>query len=708
MQKRRRQRGFTLIELMIVVVIMSIIGATFVGMAMRMRTKKKTQQSGPSIAARRAVAQTPLQVQRLQADEHGALRLGALVQSVTSSVVDARLHVDYLLDDGRIIPVYQANFEATYHLRNPDATVLLARILFPFPKGAGTFSALHFQVARAGADCAPSATSRPTKGRTKPSAAPILTLSEPLRCTLREPQHNLDMGTHGIAWRYAFAPQEEIRVVVRYRVRGRDQYQYQIAAGKKRQFLFKMHIAGVDPLIPPSALQPSQTKRLLEPQHHLITWDFRDFITSESIEIRFPPEYAKFHRFSLLGRLAWIALLLFAIFFWYFGERERPEALRSNNLTRLNIALVGIGFVSFFPLFLYLEDHLTMRWAFWLGLGCATTLTTIHVALFMGLRWTLWRSLPLQLLITLSFTAAILFPAYRTLILTVASLFLTVALIALNARYQREARAKALLEEEAAINKKPSKNAKKKNASVSANVNASALNRWCPYPLLLQHPPSPSPNHRRSPHNPLLSAIVCIATPPLIRITNIATLAAAFSNATTTALLVARFIGIPPSLRSVIAAPAGKISIRPKTPPLLSPQTFHPLDWIGFCGVLPHTPQGSFAPLTPCWRGEQTFFKPTAAPLVVPRTRLFMNCCGTPIRHQRTSPVPLRWLTLHQRNENQILLAHPEFSVDSLDPLCYTNQRFASVAEPVDAVDSKSIGSDIVGVRVPPEAQRKL
>ena len=449
MQKRRRQRGFTLIELMIVVVIMSIIGATFVGMAMRMRTKKKTQQSGPSIAARRAVAQTPLQVQRLQADEHGALRLGALVQSVTSSVVDARLHVDYLLDNGRIIPVYQANFEATYHLRNPDATVLLARILFPFPKGAGTFSALHFQVARAGADCAPSATSRPTKGRTKPSAAPILTLSEPLRCTLREPQHNLDMGTHGIAWRYAFAPQEEIRVVVRYRVRGRDQYQYQIAAGKKRQFLFKMHIAGVDPLIPPSALQPSQTKRLLEPQHHLITWDFRDFITSESIEIRFPPEYAKFHRFSLLGRLAWIALLLFAIFFWYFGERERPEALRSNNLTRLNIALVGIGFVSFFPLFLYLEDHLTMRWAFWLGLGCATTLTTIHVALFMGLRWTLWRSLPLQLLITLSFTAAVLFPAYRTLILTVASLFLTVALIALNARYQREARAKALLEEEA-------------------------------------------------------------------------------------------------------------------------------------------------------------------------------------------------------------------------------------------------------------------
>lgn len=448
MQKKRKQRGFTLIELMIVVVIMSMIGATFVGMAMRMRSQKKDKQSGPSLAARRAVAQTPLLVQRLQPDEQGALRLGSLVQSVTSSVIDARLHVDYLLDNGRVIPVYQAHFDATYHLRNPESSVLLARIFFPFPKGAGTFSALQFQVARAGAACDSPPTSRPNSP-SHPPKTPILTRLQPLSCTLQDPQHNLAMGTNGIAWRYAFAPQEEIRVVVRYRVRGRDQYQYQIAAGKKRRFQFKMHIAGVDPQIPPSALQPSRMQRLLEPQHHLVTWEFRDFLTSESIEIRFPPEYAKFHRFSLLGRFAWVALLLFAIFFWYFGERERPDALRSNNLTRLNIALVGIGFVSFFPLFLYLEDHLTMRWAFWLGIGCATLLTTIHVALFMGIRWALWRSLPLQLLVTLSFTAAILFPAYRTIILTIASLLLTVALIALNARYQREARAKALLDEEA-------------------------------------------------------------------------------------------------------------------------------------------------------------------------------------------------------------------------------------------------------------------
>jgi hypothetical protein len=66
----------------------------------------------------------------------------------------------------------------------------------------------------------------------------------------------------------------------------------------------------------------------------------------------------------------------------------------------------------------------------------------------MGLRWALLRSLPIQLLVTLSFTAAVLFPAYRTLIITLSALLLTVALIILNARYQREARIQAAREAE--------------------------------------------------------------------------------------------------------------------------------------------------------------------------------------------------------------------------------------------------------------------
>ncbi len=45
---------------------------------------------------------------------------------------------------------------------------------------------------------------------------------------------------------------------------------------------------------------------------------------------------------------------------------------------------------------------------------------------------------------------------------------------------------------------------------------------------------------------------------------------------------------------------------------------------VRFCGVPPHTPQGSAAPLTPCWRREHRFFKTTTLSLERSRTRLFL------------------------------------------------------------------------------------
>ncbi|MCB9639733.1 MAG: prepilin-type N-terminal cleavage/methylation domain-containing protein [Myxococcales bacterium] len=450
-----REGGFTLIELMIVVAIMSIIGVLSVTSLMRVLSRARSKKV---TVARRAVAQSPLQVHRVYQRE-GISKIGGLIQSVSSSDIQAHLQVDYLLDQGSVVPVYHASFQATYLLRNPFSSTLPARVFFPFPKGAGTFSALQFQVAREDKRCVvPSkatslprprvrkhghSTTRPSVLHRRQVAVSGAISQDLLSCVLREPQSHLQMSTDGIAWFHRFPAHERVRVVIRYRVRGRDQFRYRIAAGKKKLFRFKMNITGVDPNIPPSALQPSSTSRLLAPQSHLFVWDFKDFLTSEHIQIRFPPQFSKYYRFSLLGKLAGFALLLFAFFFWYFGERERPE-----KITRLNFALVGVGFVSFFPLFIFLEDHLSMQWAFGVALGSAVLLTTVHVALFMGWLWSLFRSLPLQLLITLSFTFAVLFPAFRPLAFTVSALVLAAVLIGMNARYQREAREREAKEAE--------------------------------------------------------------------------------------------------------------------------------------------------------------------------------------------------------------------------------------------------------------------
>ncbi|MCK6508446.1 tRNA lysidine(34) synthetase TilS [Myxococcota bacterium] len=57
-----------------------------------------------------------------------------------------------------------------------------------------------------------------------------------------------------------------------------------------------------------------------------------------------------------------------------------------------------------------------------------------------------------------------------------------------------------------------------------------------------------------------------------------------------------------------------------------------------FCGALPHTPQGSAAPLTPYWRNEQRFFHPTALPLEASRTRdLSLPHESSPCKQQASS-----------------------------------------------------------------------
>ncbi len=44
-----------------------------------------------------------------------------------------------------------------------------------------------------------------------------------------------------------------------------------------------------------------------------------------------------------------------------------------------------------------------------------------------------------------------------------------------------------------------------------------------------------------------------------------------------------------------------------------------------FCGVLPHAPQESTAPLNPVWAKRSSFFTPTTLSLVWARTRGFVH-----------------------------------------------------------------------------------
>lgn len=423
--RRHAQTGFTLIELMIVVVIISILGALVVPLVFKVLTKARTSYK---ISAKKPLHQKALQVRRIRRTNRGFRISKRLLPSVVdSSHVHVKLQVRFLLEQGRVIPAYDARFQGKYILKNPTNQAFYASLFFPFPKGAGTFSHLSFQ--QSSLHPSKTATSQPSVTQNKSSK-------------------HVRMTPYGMTWNYRFLPNEQLKVSIKYHVRGREQYRYRIASGKKQKFHFTMDVVGADPLLPSTSLQPtSHLKRLTKQQlvHHF-SWKFDHFLSTQPIEVRFPKQYAKYYRFSLLGKLGFIALLFFGLFFWLLSEQFHPTKVQSGGKSLVNFAFLLAGFVSFFPLFIYLEDHVTIWQAFSIAISSASLLTTFHVAMFMGIRWGLLVNLPLQLFFTAGFTFAVLVPTYRPLAFTVGAVILVAFLIVSHARHQKQ---KAKEEEDA-------------------------------------------------------------------------------------------------------------------------------------------------------------------------------------------------------------------------------------------------------------------
>ncbi|MBK04167.1 MAG: hypothetical protein CL932_05295 [Deltaproteobacteria bacterium] len=426
--QQHSQRGFTLIELMVVVAILSVLAAIVVTATLRLvnRNKKLTK----SVKKTTAVAQLALQVRRIRRKD-GRWVAGRVVSTaVQSTKVDAALKVHYVLERAKVVPVYHADFQGRYTLLNASKKPLRAVVYFPFPRGAGTFSDIQFLVTPK-----QSPSSRPTTQNTHTT-------------TYVSPKYGLDITPSGVQWSRHFAPEEIIKVKIRYKVRGRDLYRYRIAPGKKRAFSFKLKVEGVDPDIPSQALQPSNSQRLLSQQNisNLFTWSFQDFLSTEDIIVKFPPQFSKYYRYGLLGRLGGIALLFFAIFFWFFGERQKPDTI-----TRTNFFLLLLCFASFFPMLIFLEEHTGLYKAFSISLITACFLTTYHTSTFMGWRWAFKMSLPFQLFFTVGFTFAVLLPTYRPLAFTIGAVLLVAFIIVYHARYQKERAEREALEEEERI-----------------------------------------------------------------------------------------------------------------------------------------------------------------------------------------------------------------------------------------------------------------
>ena len=430
--RKNKRCGFTLIEVMIVIVIISIIAAVVIPRLLHYR-KTISDITAPSNQLIN-IAQTSLKVSSLNdIDTAGApIPLG-----IEEANILLDLEVDYVFEGRKTTTLYNADFNAEYVIKNPLSEPNQLIILFPFPENAGTFSNVQFLIKE--------------------------------NDNYISPEKNIRYTEKGIEWQKEFASEEEIRVKVQYNAKGKQDYTYQtVSKHKMRKFDFTMNVKGIiSPNFSSNSLYPENKDVIkVDSNHWKVAWHYEDFITSSNIRIEFPSKESLLNRFILLTQLAGFSLFFFGLFFWYFGEDYKPEAIN-----RPNFAILILLYTLFFPAFIFLQGYLdlfvpeySLLLSFFISLIFTSALIVFHTTTFMGLRYALTRALPMILTFISGLVWAIMIKEIRGVIFSIATIGLMGFVIYTNANLQRKKREKEAKEKAEKEKIKKAKEEKHKKA----------------------------------------------------------------------------------------------------------------------------------------------------------------------------------------------------------------------------------------------------